>query len=109
MEIKASLPLNASSNTAPIKDATGSAKAICEDDLERQHDTVDLSQSANEIGKLTKQGNALPDVREDKVAEMKRKIAAGTYSVASDRIAGDLINETIENNTVLNRLNDNRD
>ena len=109
MEIKASLPLNVSAESSPIKDAVDGEKENFKDDLEGQRDTVKLYQGAKTISKFTQQGNALPDVREDKVAEMKRRIAEGNYTVASDRIAGDLIKETIENNSILNEFNDDRE
>jgi len=67
-------------------------------------DTVDLSANANEIRKMVQKINELPDVREDKVAELKRRIADGTYKILNEKAATHLIEEAMENNTILNRI-----
>ncbi len=47
----------------------------------------DISERAQELRQVTKKIQALPEVREDLVAEIKAQIEAGTYNVSSDDIA----------------------
>lgn len=51
-----------------------------------------------------KKVNALPDVREEKVAELKRRIASGTYKIMNEKAASHMIGEAVENNAILNRI-----
>lgn len=52
--------------------------------------TVEISSKAQEIQRVTKQVQSLPDVREDLVQSLKERIENGTYSVSGADIA-DLI------------------
>ena len=52
--------------------------------------SVEMSDEAQEIRRVTKLVKKLPDVREDRVAELKAKIESGTYKVSGEEIA-DLI------------------
>lgn len=52
--------------------------------------TVELSSKAQEIQRVTKQVQSLPDVREDLVQSLKERIENGTYNVSGMDIA-DLI------------------
>lgn len=56
-------------------------------------DRVSLSPQAREILKAQQSLASLPDVREDKVAEIKSRIEAGDYRIDSDAIAEKMIRE----------------
>jgi negative regulator of flagellin synthesis FlgM len=74
-----------------------------------ENDTVDLSANANEIRKMVHTVNSLPEVREEKVAELKHRIASGTYRIMSEQVASHLIGETKENNDILDHIDNHRD
>ncbi len=59
--------------------------AISEESLAASRDRA----KALEIARQT------PDVREDKVAELKKRIAAGTYQVDSGKVADGMLREAI--------------
>lgn len=54
---------------------------------EQQFDRVELSTRKDEVEKLDKAINALPDVRSEKVASLKQQIVDGTYHVESTKVA----------------------
>jgi len=56
---------------------------------------VTLSPAAQEIQRAEKAAKALPDVREEKVQEVKRQIEAGEYEIKGDAIAEKMLTETI--------------
>ena len=58
-------------------------------------DRVALSPEAKQIQEAKKSLDALPDVREEKVAEIKEQIEAGTYTVDGEKIAFKMIRESI--------------
>ena len=67
-------------------------------------DTVNLTASGREFKTALQHAHTLPDIREDRVAQLKRQLEEGTYRVKGHRIAVNLISETLENNTILKRL-----
>jgi len=60
-------------------------------------DRVELSQVATEIRHAKQFLSSLPDVREEKVAELKKQIDNGTYTPDEEKIAADMIKESILN------------
>jgi negative regulator of flagellin synthesis FlgM len=58
-------------------------------------DKVALSPEAKQIQDVKKRLDSLPDVREDKVAEIKEQIEAGTYTIDGEKIAFKMIRESI--------------
>ena len=60
-----------------------------------QDDQITLSGTAKEIGRLQAEVSKLPDVRTDKVDELKNTINAGTYNVKGEAVAGKLLNNAI--------------
>ncbi len=56
---------------------------------------VTFSQKAQDIQQVEKAIKELPDIREDKVAQLKSQIEAGTYSVDGEEIATRMIAESI--------------
>jgi negative regulator of flagellin synthesis FlgM len=58
-------------------------------------DRVSLSGAAKELNKLQEIVNSIPDVRADKVEALKNSIAAGSYNVKGNDVAGKLIKSSI--------------
>lgn len=58
-------------------------------------DKVALSPEAKQIQVAKKLLDSLPDIREEKVAEIMDRIENGTYSVDSEKIAFKMIRESI--------------
>ena len=109
MKIPAKPPLSAPQVQNFFKDDSQAAASSAPSGARVENDTVDLSSNANEIREMVHTVNNLPDVREEKVAEMKRRIASGTYRIISEQVASHLIGETIENNDILNHIDSDRD
>ena len=60
-------------------------------------DTVVISDAAKRIQEAKVQLDELPDVREDKVAQLKKQIENGTYEVNAEKTADKLIKEHLIN------------
>lgn len=58
-------------------------------------DKVQLSGKAKEINELMGQVEALPEVREAKVQDLRNAISKGAYSVDSQKIAGKMLDEVV--------------
>ena len=56
-------------------------------------DTVVISDAAKRIQEVRSQLDAVPDVDEEKVAQLKKQIEDGTYEINADKIAGKMISE----------------
>ena len=60
-------------------------------------DTVLISDTAKRIQEARKQLDRIPDIREDKVAQLKNQINNGTYEINSEKIADKMIKEGLIN------------
>jgi negative regulator of flagellin synthesis FlgM len=60
-------------------------------------DTVVLSDTAKKIQETQKQLEAIPDVREDKVAQLKEQIENGTYEIDEEKIADKMLKDLLLN------------
>jgi len=60
-------------------------------------DKVILSPKAQEIRDIIKVLDKVPDIREEKVAEIKSKIENGTYTIDGEKIAFKMIEESLIN------------
>jgi negative regulator of flagellin synthesis FlgM len=60
-------------------------------------DTVVLSDTAKKVQEAQKQLEAIPDVREDKVAQIKEQIENGTYEMDEEKIADKMIKDMLLN------------
>ena len=60
-------------------------------------DTVVISDAARRVQEARKQLDEIPDVREDKVAQVRSQIQNGTYQIDADKIAGKMIKEGLLN------------
>ncbi len=60
-------------------------------------DTVFISDSAKRVQEARFQLQSIPDTRPDKVAEIKRRIEDGTYEINANKIADNMIRESLLN------------
>lgn len=58
-------------------------------------DQVTVSEKAKEIGRLQAEVSKIPEIRTDRVDEVKNAINAGTYNVKGEAVAGKLVKEAI--------------
>ena len=58
-------------------------------------DRVELSSSSRLIHKIQEAAQAAPDIRAEKIADLKKKIADGTYQVSSEDIAGKMLKDIL--------------
>ena len=107
MEISGKAALIASPADPPAKDDAHGTPSSDRTISPVEKDTVELSASASEIRDAVRKINDLPDVREEKVAELKRRMASGEYRIRNEAIASRLIGETVENNAILSRIDTN--
>lgn len=63
-------------------------------------DQITVSESAKEIGRLQLEVSKVPEIRDDRVNEVKNAINAGTYNVEGKAVAGKLLKEAIIDSTV---------
>lgn len=87
-----------SSETSSSKKASRSSAASESSSANRSSKLSDsykaeLSDRAREMSHAKAAANSTPDVREDRVAALKRKIADGSYNVDADAIAEKMFDE----------------
>ncbi len=63
-------------------------------------DTVVISDAAKRIQEARRQLDEIPDVREDKVTQLRNQIQNGTYEINADKIAGKMIKESLLNDAL---------
>jgi negative regulator of flagellin synthesis FlgM len=61
----------------------------------RPEEKVDLSTQAKDIQQAKSALSAVPDVREEKVQEIKNQVENGKYNVSAEKIAGKMVGESI--------------
>jgi flagellar biosynthesis anti-sigma factor FlgM len=82
----------------------GSALPNSAERLTGGKDTVSFTEKGRELKTATQHARLVSDIREDRVMRLKRQLEEGSYHVRGDRIAGNLIDETLENNTILKHI-----
>jgi negative regulator of flagellin synthesis FlgM len=60
-------------------------------------DTVVISEAAKRVQEARRQLDDIPDVREDKVLQLRNQIQNGTYEINADKIADKMIKEGLLN------------
>ena len=60
-------------------------------------DTVNISDAAKEIQEVRKELDNIPDVRAEKVEQLKNQIENGTYEVKSEEIAEKMLKDSLLN------------
>ena len=78
-------PVRQVSNVKPRAEAQPAAETVS------KADTVEISDRARELARAKQAVDAAPDVRADKVAELKQKIEDGTYNVPAEALADKLL------------------
>ena len=63
-------------------------------------DTVVISDAAKRVQEARRQLDDIPDVREDKVSELRSQIQNGTYEINADKIADKMIKESLLNDAL---------
>jgi negative regulator of flagellin synthesis FlgM len=61
----------------------------------KPEETVDLSTKAKDIQQAKSALSSVPDVREQKVAELKSQVEQGAYKVSGEKIAEKMVGESI--------------
>jgi len=61
----------------------------------KPEETVDLSTMARDIQQAKVEVSELPEVREEKVQEIKAQVENGTYNVSGEQIANKMVGESI--------------
>lgn len=87
-----SIPIEAYVNNVQDKKATAPSKDKTTDGGVKT-DTVDISDAAKRVRAAREELDRIPDVREDKVAELKKQIESGSYKVDSEQIAEKMLKD----------------
>ena len=66
----------------------------------KKSDTVVISDAAKKVQEARSQLIDIPDVREEKVSELRNQIQNGTYQIDADKIAGKMIKEGLLNDAL---------
>ena len=75
----------------------GESAAEKADNTAAKTDTVVISDAAKRIQEARAQLDKIPDVREDKVAELRGQILNGTYEINAEKTAEKLLKEHLGN------------
>ncbi len=61
-----------------------------------ESDEVSISEKGKDVSEMTRTLKEMPDVRADKVADLKERIANGPYNISGKDIASKIINTALE-------------
>ena len=61
-----------------------------------ESDAVSISEKGKDVSEMTRTLKELPDVRADKIADLKERIANGTYNVSGKDIAAKIVKTALE-------------
>ena len=87
-----SIPIEAYVNNVQDKKVSGSPKDKAAN-AGAKTDTVDISDAAKRVNAAREELDQIPDVRENKVAELKAQVENGTYKVNSEEIAEKMLKD----------------
>jgi flagellar biosynthesis anti-sigma factor FlgM len=90
---------------APIQ--SNPTEASGTDSNDGRTDAVRLTEKGLAFNNAASHARALPETRLDRVMELKRQLAQGTYQVIGERIAVNMIDESLENDKVLKQIDTN--
>ncbi|BBO79821.1 hypothetical protein DSCO28_03870 [Desulfosarcina ovata subsp. sediminis] len=71
---------------------------------DKSKDKVTFSKDFSATDDAVRNIKDMSEIREDKVAAIKRRLASGRYRVEGDRVASRLLCETEENNDILKQI-----
>ncbi len=60
-----------------------------------QNEKIELSSDVKDFNQIKKALDNIPDVREDKVQQIKKQINEGTYNVSGEKIAEKMVSESL--------------
>lgn len=72
--------------------------AAAKKQINLEHDLAEISTKAQEIINYRAKLKTMPDIRQDRVDEIKARIKDGTYQPSAEKIAEGLIRERINQN-----------
>lgn len=58
-------------------------------------DTVELNDAAARVREARERISTFPDIREEKVAELRARIESGTYEIPAERVAAKMIRDAL--------------
>lgn len=98
------------SNSAPVskKQRIGknAEKSVEKDSVDKGDFNVNLSPEAKSMAEARKKAldiaKSTPDIREDKVADFKRRIESGEYNPSAENIADGMLREAIKDEVAKN-------
>ena len=97
MEISGKVPaikIDAYLNNVKDKKKTDGSSSSSPKPIQNE-DKVDLSQNVRELKEAREQLDSIPDVREEKVAEIKSQLEKGTYNIDGEKIALNMMRESL--------------
>jgi flagellar biosynthesis anti-sigma factor FlgM len=108
MEIpeKGPLPIPSTRNKSAQTQPSSTAETTGRRPEATPGDSIRLTERGSRFVAAVKHVQQLPEIREDRVTRLKRQLEEGTYRVQGQRIAANLITETVENNNVLEHIDD---
>jgi negative regulator of flagellin synthesis FlgM len=96
-EISKQLPNSTQNATKVNKEKQISDQQQIEEKAQPEQDTiVNLSQTLKETQLIKEIISSEPDIREDKVSELKQKIESGTYTIDNNAVADKLVDSFID-------------
>ncbi len=97
MEISGKVPavkIDAYLNNVQDKKKTDDSSSNISKPVQNE-DKVDLSQNVRDVKEAKEQLDYIPDVREEKVAEIKSQLENGTYNIDGKKIALNMMRESL--------------
>lgn len=96
-EISKHLPKSKPDPTEKVEDKQPISQERAEGTAQSEQDTiVNLSQASREVQLIREAIASEPEVREDKVAELKQRIESGQYEVDHKAVADKLVDGSID-------------
>ena len=95
MEITPKDSVNIEAYVNQVQDKDKADAAEQQEQQKTKADTVAISNAAKNIQEAQKQLEAVPDVREDKVAQLKKQIENGTYEIDEEKIADKMLKDEL--------------
>lgn len=91
MEINGTNPLAGPQKIQRLDQAKHSDRAEKNGGVQPEPDRLELSIQSREISQLDEMIRSTPDVREERIAEVRQAIENGTYNVKAEKIAEKII------------------
>jgi negative regulator of flagellin synthesis FlgM len=92
MEINGTNPLIVANNKVQRLDSPQQSERSLKSGVENfDSDRLEISARSREISHLNELIQSTPDVREEKVEQVRQQIESGTYNVKAEKIAGKII------------------